>query len=334
MSIRVERADDAALASWDDHVARSPMGTAFHRLAVLRVLEAHSDSTLSPLVGYKGQEVVGLFPLFELSKGPVSTVFSPPPRLGVPTLGPVLTNYRKLKQRKRDRLNRRFVEGVLDWAADAIGPKYTHVETSVHYGDARPFLWREFDVTPKYTYEVDLSGGPDEVLGRFKSDLRSNVRGHDDADYRITRGGTDAIEFIIGQVRERYEAQDKTFPVDAAYVKDLYEAFPEGDLEPYVGEVDGVRESGIIVPRLGDRAHYWQGGVKPETSVPINDLIHWRIITDAIEDGVETYDLVGANTQRIATYKSRFNPTLAEYYEIERGTRTMNMASGVYRRLR
>jgi len=334
MSIDVERVADRGSVDWDDHVAGSEMGTVFHRSAVLDVLETHADATVHSLVGYKGQEVVGLFPIFELRKGPVSTVFSPPPRHGVPSLGPVSTNYRKLKRKKRDRRNKRFVDGCLDWLADEIDPKYTHVETVPAYDDVRPFQWAGYEASPRFTYELDLTRGREAVFEGFKGNLRSHIRRHEDEDYEVFEGGVDAIDFILEQVRARFEAQDKSYEITTGYVADLYEALPDGQLRPYIGSYDGEWLGGVIVPSLEDRMFYWQGGGKPDAPVPINDLIHWRVIRDGIDRGVETYDLTGANTHRISEYKAKFNPNLVPYYEIEQGTRTMNVASDIYRKLR
>jgi len=334
VSIDVERADESELEKWDDYVSRSPMGTLFHTDAVLTVLAEHSGATLHRLIGKKGQEVRGVLPLFEIRKGPVKTLFSPSPQLGVPNLGPVLVNHEKLKQRKRERTNRRFVENSLEWVADEIDPKFVRLETVTDYVDTRPFQWNEFDVTPRHTYELDLSGGKEAMLSNFKSNLRSDIRRHEDADYRVYEGDEDAIRFIIRQVRNRYEEQGKTYGIQPEYVIDLYRALPEGSVRPYVGEANGERLGGIIVLEYGSRCYYWQGGGKPDVPIPINDLIHWRIIRDAFDRDVETYDLTGANTRRISRYKSKFNPDLVPYYALERGTRTMNIVSDVYRKLR
>lgn len=334
MAIEVERPETAGAVDWDSLVDRSPMGSVFHRTDVLDVLADHSGGTLHPLVGYKGQEVVGVFPVFELRKGPVSTAFSPPPRLGVPGLGPVLTNHQKLKRKKLDRRTKEFVEGCLDWLDRTVDPKYTHVETTPGFRDARPFTWADYEVTPRYTYELDLTDGAEAVLEGFKRNLRSRIRRHEDADYEVFVGGADAIEFIVDQVRARFEEQGKTYAIEPGYVKDLARALPDELFRPYIGSVDGQWHGGVVVPGAGEELFFWQGGGKPDAPLPINDLVHWRVITDAIDRGFETYNLTGANTHRIAEYKAKFNPDLSPYYEVEDGTRSMNVVSEVYRRLR
>ena len=51
---------------WNDLVDRSSQATPFHRAECLDVLAAHADATLHPYAGFKGQEPVGIFPIFEI----------------------------------------------------------------------------------------------------------------------------------------------------------------------------------------------------------------------------------------------------------------------------
>jgi len=334
VSIDVERADPADRDTWDDRIERSGAGTVFHRWDALEVVERHAGATLHPLVGYKGQEPVGLLPAYEISKGGVSTVFSPPPGMGLPSLGPVTLAPDDLKQRKRERRNRRFVTAALEWLADECSPKYERFVTPVGYGDPRPFTWEGFDVSPRFTYQVDLRPGSEAVMDSFKKSLRSDIRRSLDEDYDVRRGDRSDVAFVVERVRERYEAQGESYSLQTDYVTDLYDALADDHAAVYVGHVDGERVSGIVRPAFDGTMYYWQGGGKPDLPLPMNDLIHWEMIQDAIAEGIETYDLVGANTERICQYKAKFNPDLRPYYEVERGTRAMNLVSEVYRRFR
>lgn len=336
MTIEVDRIDTGELDAWDDHVEASTQGTVFHTSGWLRAMERRSGGRLHPLVGYKGQEMVGLFPLFELTKGPITAVFSPPPRLGVPHLGPVLRNFQKLKRRKFDRRNRQFVEGCLEWADEEIAQSYTYVTTVPEYRDVRPFDWAGFDVTPNYTYAVPTFDDNERLMDHFASSARRAIRDIRDADCvcAVKQRDKAGAEFVIRQVRDRYESQDKRFDLDASFIDHLYRSLSEDDLKVYVGEVDGERVSGIIAPADSSTVYFWMGGVKPETDQPINELLHWSVLTDAAECGQENYDLVGANTPHICRYKTKFNPQLVPYYELERSTPLTKIASTLYRRMR
>ena len=57
-------------------------------------------------------------------------------------------------------------------------------------------------------------------------------------------------------------------------------------------------------------------------------------VTDAMERGVESYDLVGANEERLCGYKAKFAPELRSHYSIQKGTKVTKALSSVYKKLR
>ncbi|NEU56517.1 GNAT family N-acetyltransferase [Halorussus sp. MSC15.2] len=330
--ISIGRATELDHHDWDDLVERSPQASVFHYRGSLSTQADHADARVHPLVGYKGQEPVGLLPVFETRKGGMTTAFSPAPSLWVSYLGPALLNHRKLKRRKRERRNRRFVEGCLDWVERELGPKYVNVRTAPSYRDVRPFEWRDFDIDVRHTYSVDLTPGEEDVLMSFSSDARNNIR--TEGDYRVYEGGRDEIRTIISQVRDRHDEQGESYGVTPAFVTDLYEKLPEGTVRPYACEIDGEVAGGMVVLESGDTAYRWQGGAKHDRDLPVNDLVDWAVMTDAMDRGVENYDLVGANEQRLCGYKAKFGPRLRSYYTMEKGSRVTNALSSVYKKFR
>ena len=328
--IRVERASADELDRWDDLVRVSPEGTPFHRRAALRVLAARSDTTLHPLVGYKGEEPVGLFPVFAYSKAGVTAAFSPPPHLRVMYLGPVRCNFEKLKRRRAEKRHRRFVEAALAWVDDVIDPRYVHVRTVPSYPDPRPFAWNGFDVTPRHTYCVDLSVGPETLLKRFSKDARRRVRSN--PDVAIGVGDRDHVAAVLDQVRNRFESQGERFGLPASFATDLYDQLADGRMRPYVCTVDGEFVGGALTFRDDTAVYGWQGGAKPDVDLPVNDLLHWHIMREAMDEGRPVYDLGGANEPRLCQYKSKFAPEIVEYYSLERAGLPARAAVEVYRR--
>ncbi|WP_129116684.1 lipid II:glycine glycyltransferase FemX [Halegenticoccus tardaugens] len=329
--IRVGPATDEQLESWDKNVERSPHGTVYHQLEALRVQADHSGTMLHPLVGFKGQESVGIFPLFTRSKARVNAAFSPPPNLWVSYLGPALLNFEGLKQRRQEKRHRRFIGAALEWLDDAYDPAYTNVRSACTYTDPRPFKWNGFELTPRYTYHVDLTPTREELLASFSSDARRNIRTDEDR-YEIEEVGPRGIERIIAQVRNRHEEQGESYSVTPAFVVDLYERLPDGQVRPYVCRVDGEFVGGMVTLAYGDTVHRWQGGAKTDSDVPVNDLIDWRIMTDAMDAGYDCYNLVGANNERLCSYKAKFSPTVAQYYSLGRRSVGMRMVAEVYKR--
>jgi hypothetical protein len=333
MSVEVRRATGDDRERWDSLVERSPHGTPFHLQAFGEVVVEHTDTTYIPLIGYKGQEPVGLFPTFHTTRGPIGTVFSPVPGFKITYQGPAMVNIAKLKQRKKDRRHRQFVEGCLDHLNATVDPRYVHVRTGSTYLDTRPFVHNGYDASVGHTYVVDISSDEESLLNRFSRDARQNVTDEYDG-VEIEEGGTTAIRTIHEQVRKRHEQQDEAFDVPLGFVVDLFERMPAGTVRPYVCRTDGDIAGGIIALELDETVYRWIGGSKHGADVPVNDLLDWAIIRDAKTRGVTRYDLVGASEPNIAKYKAKFAPTLELYQQLECGTTLLKTAANLYKRVK
>jgi len=330
MTIDVDRVDDPA--SWNDLVERSPDATPFHRHEFLETAAEYSDSTLHPLVGYKGQEVAGLFPVFELQKGPVATAFSPPPDLKMTYLGPALSNAEKLSQRKRERRNRRLVEACLETVEADVDPKFVNLRTTYRYDDPRPFLWNDFDPTPRHTYVVDLEGDLDDLLMAFSRDARKNVR--TDLDYEIREGAPGDSADLVRRIEARHAEQDVDYDLPPSFVADLHERVPAEYFRSYVCEHEGAVVGGRIVLADEETAYAWQSWADHDADLPAADVLHWRVIRDAAEAGRSEYDLVGANDPRLSSFKAKYAPELRSYAGLRRGSTGMTALAGLYDRFR
>lgn len=331
MSVEVEPIDDAD--EWDSLVARSETTTPFHRYDALEVIAEHTGCELHPLVGYVGQEPAGLFPVFERAIGPVSVAFSPPPNEKIPYLGPATFADPQMKRRKRERRHQRFIESALSYVDDRIAARYINIRTGVGYDDPRPFVWNEFEPTPRYTYYVDLTRPEEEILSEASSDLRSNVRKTDQDAFEITTGGRAGMEQVLTNVRRRYEDQGVSYEVSPGLVRDLSRAVPDA-FSSYLCTVDDVFVGGAIVASDDDTVYRWQSVAEFDAPIPTQDLIDWHVVCEAKADGLETYDLVGANNRRLCEYKAKFAPRVETYYRLERSSVTMGAIADLYARFR
>ncbi|WP_459192724.1 lipid II:glycine glycyltransferase FemX [Halosimplex sp. J119] len=318
MTIDITRITADDFDEWDRHVRRSPEATVFHRSAVLEHLADYTGATLHALVGYKGQEPVGVFPLFELEKGPIRMAFSPPPGTWVDYLGPACLNMAKLSRRKAERRHERFIEGSLEYVDERIDPLVTRVETTPLYDDVRPFQWDGHSVELNYSYVVELTD-EDDLLSRFSSDARRNIRDADADAFEISRGDAGDVRVILDQVARRYREQGEAVSVPTEFVAALARSLPDDAIAPYVCHVDGEFAGGILVVADDDTVYRWFGGVSPhrEVSVAVNDLLDWHVMTEAMDDGRSYYDLVGAGARSVNEYKAKFAPELRTFYAVE-----------------
>jgi len=319
---------------WNDLVEQSTQTTPFHRAECLEVMATHANATLHPYVGYKGHEPVGLFPIFEISKGPISTAFSPPPNLKISYLGPALLNHTKQKQRRQEKTNSRFISACLAELKKTVDPKYTHLRTSVQYSDTRPLIWDGFKPTTRYTYVVDLTPSHDDLMMSFSSDARSNITGTDETEYEISRGGDREIRRTISELKTYHADQNVSYEITPEFVIDLATQLPDDRFRIYCCRVDGEFVGGHITLEQGDTIYGWQSWGDREADVSVNDLLDWEIMRTARDRGLTQYDLVGANNERISKCKAKFSPQLRMYQTIERGTPAMNVVSELYKRVK
>ncbi|AGN01551.1 hypothetical protein L593_08030 [Salinarchaeum sp. Harcht-Bsk1] len=321
-------------AEWNALVDRSEETTPFHRYEALEVIADHSGTTLYPYAAYKGQEPVGLFPVFALRRGPLRTVFSPPPDLEISYLGPARLDGHGAKQRKAEKRHRRFVESVVDEIETEIGPHYAHVRAGTDYDDPRPLIWNDFEPTPRYTYHVDLTPDVDDLFMSFSSDVRRNVRNAEEFDYEIAEGGPAAVERIVRSVQKRHAEQGVSYNVTPAFARDLQRIMPEGVVRAYTCELRGEFVGGKLTLEDDETCYGWQTASDLDVDLPVSDLLDWTVMQRARERGLTRMDLIGANKQRLCGYKAKFNPAVQTHYSLEVSSPATDAIKAVYKRLR
>lgn len=355
--MKVERLD---VEEWGRHLP-STGHEVFHAPEALSVLDEHAQGELRLYGGFKGDQAVGLLPLFVHSRPYGTTVTSPPPGLLVPRLGPVVMPTSP-KRRKREKVNRSFVREVLsDVGADAdsdllagvsaeptrvtrlveeLGgdprPNVYRILCGTEYTDPRPFVWDGFAVEPSFTYRVEVDDrDTEDLLSSFSKGLRREIRDAEELPVTVSVEGMDAARRVYHDLRARYDEQDEPFPADWAYVSDLVEALGDRCRVYVLRDEDGEFLAGITALYSGDAACFWMGGTRTtHEGVSVNSLLHWRIIRDIAEDpalaDVTAYDLFGANTERLCRYKAKFNAELVPYYVAESGGVSLDLAKRVY----
>lgn len=330
------RLETLSISEWGD-VLPADGFEVFHSPELLQIIDDHYPGDLHLFGGFKGQEPVGLVPMFVREKSIGRLVTSPPVGFGIGRLGPMLMPTSP-KQRKRESVNKEFVQKVIE-ATDADGPATLfRMSCNIQYTDPRPFYWEGFNVDPGFTYRLDLtSTTSDQTLKSFSRDLRKDIRKKDETGITIQTGGKRAAKKTYQAMQNRFRAQGTSHPLSWEFVHDLLEAF--GDrVRVYVAESDeGGFISGMIVLYSNGTAYNWKGGAKPSnqnTRVSPNNLLHWRIIEDVLTDpaldSIEQYDLYTANNERLAQYKSSFGGTLIPYYIIESAGFPTMVAKWVY----
>ena len=322
------------LSTWESSLPSSGFEV-FHTAEALEALDKHTTGEMKLYAAYKGEQVVGLLPVF-VERNPLGrAVMSPPPAVGISRLGPILMPTSP-KQRKREHVNREFIQLVLDDIEPNSLRSVLRLECPLSFEDPRPFHWANLDVGIRFTYVLDLSDTtPEDVMAGFTRDLRKQIRNASELDVTIEPEGLESALRIFDEVDARYDEHGDTIPLTRELYGDLVEAL--GDrCRVYVARDDeGEYLGGVTVLYSNEHALFWQGGVATQyQGVSINSLLHWRIIKDIFEDpeleSITGYDLFGANTPRLCEYKSKFGATLTPNYVIESNGVGMAVAKRAY----
>ena len=319
MDVIVENARDSDSRQWDALVEASMHGSIFHTWKFLKTIERHSASRLYPLLGFRGTEIIGLYPLYFSRKFPLKMVFSPPPHCAVPYLGPVICGYQGFKQSERETVYVEFQKAVDDFIASEFGADYVSIYTPLGLMDSRPLRWAGYRVEPLYEYLLDLSVGPDVIWSQLKKKLRNNISRERRQDVTISPGSREDLERIYEMMLNRYKEQGRVVNVPKDYLMELYDTLHQQNMRIYVAKHGEEIHGGLIDLYYKGKACSWIGNSKPYSdNVSSNDLLQWEAICHAYDSGCRYYEEVGAGIERLCRYKSKYNPSLRVYFSAKK----------------
>ncbi|WP_331234127.1 GNAT family N-acetyltransferase [Natronorarus salvus] len=331
------RIEELGFGEWEDALPRDGFDV-FHTREALQVMNEHTSSDLHLLGGFKGQQRIGLAPIFVREHGVGRLVTSPPPGLGVGRLGTIVTPTSP-KQRKIEEVTREFTERLIEATDASEKSTLFRMSCGTWCTDPRPFGWAGFNVIPSFTYRLNLeSTTSDEVMSSFSRDRRKEARNRNESGIVIRINEKSGAERVYDSMIDRYEEQGLDVPLSKEFVLELVAGLGERARVYTAESEDGEFLSGMIILYSNDTAYNWKGGTKSSktrSGVSPNSLLHWQIIEDILTDpdleSILEYDLYTANDERLVRYKSSFGGNLVPYYTIESNGLPLKFAKGVYR---
>lgn len=327
--------DEKDSSLWDAIVDDNSIGTIFHKWEWLRIAEKHSRSKLYPIISLRGNEPVGIFPLFHLRRWPLKAVFSGGVGGLIPTLGPIIVGYDKIKQYKLEHLYRQFQGQVDDFIKSELHPNYIYIITSPGLRDIRPFMWSNYQISPTYTYKIDLTPGEARVFDSFKQQLRNAIRRGKERGLVIKEGTISDIEYLYRSLEKNYKDQNRCLSLPKEYLYDLFQEFGSRNLKLFKALYNGQNAGAILLTTYKDTTSAWVGAAKSEVAgLPTNDLIQWEAIKWSIQNDYKYFELVGAGMERLCEFKSKYSPRLEIYFDIKRSDILGKLAVNAYQRRR
>jgi lipid II:glycine glycyltransferase (peptidoglycan interpeptide bridge formation enzyme) len=331
---KIKVADEKDLEIWDKIVDVSDTGTIFHKLAWLRAAEKHTKSKLYPLIGYEGREVVSLFPIFYKKRAFVKMSFSPPPKCAIPYMGPTF-RYLSSRQSSIENFHDNIVNKIICFLNDDLRLDYILIKTQTNLLDIRSFLWEALEAHPNYTYMVPIEKSTQSLFEGFSTQMKSDIRRAEKNErLEVREGNISDFKALIKMTTDRYKEQGKTFGPSHEYLMELYESFPE-NIDVIGLILDGQIIGGLILLKYRNVVSHWLAGITPlKKIIGANELLHWRAIKKYKEEGYKYYELMGANTKHLCSFKAKFNPNVNVYFSLTKKNHKSRIAESVYNRLR
>lgn len=300
---------------WNRIVENSPHSTIFHTWKWLKTVEQHTSSKLYPLIAYKKEHPVCAFPIFCQKKGLFKVVFSPPPKAAIPYLGPVFLDLDTLKQSKKESLLVNFQKAFDEYITNELKPHYLTISLPPTMIDTRSFKWSGYQIKPSYNYTIDLRDGDAVIWKNFKKKLRQGINASERKGVLVENGSRDDLEIIYNFLKENYENQHRKITIPSEYLYDIYDLFYPKNMAIFVAKYKGETIGGMVDLSYKSTVYSWIGSTKIKIKgLAANDLIQWRALKWACQNGFDTYEIIGANTPRLSFFKTKYNPELSVYF--------------------
>jgi CelD/BcsL family acetyltransferase involved in cellulose biosynthesis len=290
-------------ADWDACVATMPERTAFHGLAWLEALRDELGASLELVGARRAGEVVAVWPVLGLRRGPLRISGSPLPGWATAYLGPL------------------FREPEVAPAALAAMHAASAIRRS-HFSacrvmddDARVDLAPlGFRCTRRFeTYVLDLTAGEEDLWRGLKKECRSRIR-------KGEKNGVEIVEERDASYLDDFWAMSREVFARAgiapSYSRNLlrraHEALFPDRLLAMSACVGGRRIGGVVVLHDDRTALYWAGASRAD-DLPLapNNLLHWKAILACRARGMARYDMISTKGSK-GRFKKSFGPAAVQ----------------------
>jgi CelD/BcsL family acetyltransferase involved in cellulose biosynthesis len=288
----------ASQRDWDHACAALPGATAFHRHDFLQAVAPSVRCRFVPLQVVVNGQIAGVAPLMVKQLGPVCTInWVPFPYLGplVPAalLPATLSALRREGRRRRAIAHQQSFSDLIAGGLDG-----------------------GFVATADRTFVMSLSGRSDaDLLAAMQKKRREELRRAQRAGFTVGPAQIQDFRDVDTWLGEVYAAQGLSNFYGPGACEQVFRALAAAPGCTFQAARLDDRTVGVVVAlAMGQRAFGWLVAIDPRyRSDHPQTLLTWHTLLWARDAGVAEFDLVGAPSEGIATYKRRFGADERSY---------------------
>lgn len=184
------------------------------------------------------------------------------------------------------------------------------------FSDMQPYLWGRFEVSPKYTYQINLSKSEEELLGSMSPERRKNIT-------KSIKDGLIVKESIgCSHSQELIEStfQEQGLWYDKQVLTHLFSIFSSSErVIAYSTYHENHLLATVLCIRDKERAYYILGGYNKENSFSgAGAFAMWHAIKKAKELGCKVFDFEGSMHPTIEKYFRGFGGEMVPFFCLEK----------------
>jgi CelD/BcsL family acetyltransferase involved in cellulose biosynthesis len=300
-------------SDWDAACATFPAATAFHHYDFLDTVAPPLNCSFVPLVVLYRGEPVGLAPLLVKKLGPFCTINWIP----FPYLGPLVP--------------REFIPGTLH-ALRHEARRRRALNHQQSFSAVIPDGGLDgFAASRDRTFTIPLGGRSDkDLLAAMHSTRRKDIGRAQRSGFEVCEAQVDDFAVMDVWLGQLYAAQGMPAMYPAGTSALLFHVLRDvpGSIFSAV-RLGGQTVAVLITFSTARSAFGWQWAADPSyrPRFPL-ELLLWHALIRARDNGALEFDLVGAPTEGIALYKSRFGATERYYTVLQRQAKVHAIAVG------
>ncbi len=303
--IASERIDED---KWNDFISRSPQGSPYTLYQTLSILLPGWKA----IVVEQDGEWEAVFPFPRKKKYGISYCFQLP---WTQHSGILLAPY-ELKNAQYLEKVKKIINGILDIATKkclafdlALSPEFDYV---------LPFLWKGFEITPKFTYQLNLTQ-EQEIEDNFSSSTRKKIRKAEKCDY-VIRPLQNVSELIRIYRKEVGDRLSHLKHENYVQLENLIRFLLKNDQAAAFEAWSGNEFAGGLVLYLDKRTAYFPLGITMEShrSSGLMSLLLKESMIHVKERGCEVFDFEGSSIEDIERFFRGFGALPVTYMNISK----------------
>ncbi|MBX7246237.1 MAG: GNAT family N-acetyltransferase [Candidatus Sumerlaeaceae bacterium] len=299
--------------TWDEFVADSPQGTLFHTSAWKRIADIAFEPARLTLIGcFDDTHIVGGCVALDKDKMGQRTAVTP---LVTPYVGFLLDTPPGEKMSDQVSRDAEVLATLATWLASHF--PYQNLVNPPRLEDTRALQQAGYQLTPRFTYLINLKLPAEELWQRFDGNVRRQIKKAEKAGYDITDNLDPAEGYRL--LNETFVRHGEDCPVPETVFLEMVENEHLRDARQiFCAHLDGRLASFIVLLKHQQTIYYQLAATDPEfLASGVSSLLIWEVIKTHACVEWNTLDFVGANIPSIARFKEGFNPKLQIHFQAE-----------------